>query len=149
MQEGQSCEQGKSEAGTGWAGDVHKTRAGLTIHHHFASSFVFSPLCGTVFPRALLADLMLLFSLSVVSDSATPRTAAHQASPILHYLSGFAQTNGHLVSDAIQPSHPLLLPSSPAFNLSQHQGLFPELALLSGDQRIGTSASVLPMNIQG
>jgi len=28
------------------------------------------------------------------------------------------------VSDAIQPSHPLLPPSPPAFNLSQHQGLF-------------------------
>ena len=30
----------------------------------------------------------------------------------------------HFVSDAIQPSHPLLSPSPPAFNLSQHQGLF-------------------------
>ena len=28
------------------------------------------------------------------------------------------------VSDAIQPSHPLCPPSPPAFNLSQHQGLF-------------------------
>ena len=28
------------------------------------------------------------------------------------------------VSDAIQPSHPLSSPSPPAFNLSQHQGLF-------------------------
>ena len=30
----------------------------------------------------------------------------------------------HWVRDAIQPSHPLLSPSPPAFNLSQHQGLF-------------------------
>ena len=30
----------------------------------------------------------------------------------------------HWVSDAIQPSHPLSSPSPPAFNLSQHQGLF-------------------------
>ena len=30
----------------------------------------------------------------------------------------------HSVSDAIQPSHPLSSPSPPAFNLSQHQGLF-------------------------
>ena len=29
----------------------------------------------------------------------------------------------HGVGDAIQPSHPLLSPSPPAFNLSQHQGL--------------------------
>ena len=35
-----------------------------------------------------------------------------------------AQTHVHQVSDAIQPSHPLLSPSPPAFNLSQYQGLF-------------------------
>ena len=35
-----------------------------------------------------------------------------------------AQTHVHRVSDAIQPSHPLKSPSPPAFNLSQHQGLF-------------------------
>ena len=35
-----------------------------------------------------------------------------------------AQTVVHEVSDAIQPSHPLLSPSPPAFNLFQHQGLF-------------------------
>ena len=40
-----------------------------------------------------------------------------------HYLPEFAKTHVHLVSDAIQPSHPLLSPS-PAFSLSQHQGLF-------------------------
>ena len=35
-----------------------------------------------------------------------------------------AQIHVHQVRDAIQPSHPLLSPSPPAFNLSQHQGLF-------------------------
>ena len=43
--------------------------------------------------------------------------------PVLHYLSEFAQTHVHWVSDAIQPSCPLLSPSPPAFNLAQHQGL--------------------------
>ena len=43
--------------------------------------------------------------------------------PVLHYLLEFAQTHVYQVSDAIQPSHPLL-PSSPDFNLYQHQGLF-------------------------
>ena len=43
--------------------------------------------------------------------------------PILHHLLEFAQTHVHWV-DPIQPSHPLLSPSPPAFNLSQHQGLF-------------------------
>ena len=44
--------------------------------------------------------------------------------PVLHYLLKFLQTHVHWVSDPIQPSHPLLSPSPPAFNLSQHQGLF-------------------------
>ena len=35
-----------------------------------------------------------------------------------------AQTHVHQVGDAIQPPHPLLSPSPPALNLSQHQGLF-------------------------
>ena len=43
---------------------------------------------------------------------------------VLHYLPELAQTHVHRVSDAIQSSHPLSSPSPPAFNLSQHQGLF-------------------------
>jgi len=43
---------------------------------------------------------------------------------VLHYLLELAQTHVHWVGDAIQPSHPLSSPSPPAFNLSQHQGLF-------------------------
>ena len=38
----------------------------------------------------------------------------------------------HRVSDAIQPSHPLLSPSLPAFSLSQHQGLFKWLSSSPG-----------------
>ena len=44
--------------------------------------------------------------------------------PVHHQLPEFTQTHVHRVSDAIQPSHPLLSPSPPALNLSQHQGLF-------------------------
>ena len=38
--------------------------------------------------------------------------------PVPHYLPEFAQTDSICVSDVIQPSHPLPLPSLPAFNLS-------------------------------
>ena len=41
-----------------------------------------------------------------------------------HQLPELAQTHVHRVGDDIQPSHPLLSPSPPTFNLSQHQGLF-------------------------
>ena len=70
---------------------------------------------------------------------------------VLYYLSEFAQTHIHWVGDAIQPSHPLLPPSLPALNVSQHQGLFQLLVFTSGGQSIGASASasVLLMNIQG
>ena len=38
--------------------------------------------------------------------------------PVHHQLLDFTQTHVHQVSDAIQPSHPMLFPSPPAFNLS-------------------------------
>ena len=48
----------------------------------------------------------------------------HTGLPVHHQLPEFTQTHVHWVSDAIQPSHPLLSPSPPAPNPSQHQGLF-------------------------
>ena len=44
--------------------------------------------------------------------------------PVHHQLPEFTQVHVHRVSDAIQPSHPLLSPSPPAPNPSQHQSLF-------------------------
>ena len=44
--------------------------------------------------------------------------------PVHHQHLELAQTHVHRVSDAIQPSHPLVSSSPPAFNLSKHQGLF-------------------------
>ena len=43
--------------------------------------------------------------------------------PVHHQLPEFTQTHVHRVADAIQPSHPLLSPSPPGLNPSQHQGL--------------------------
>ena len=51
-------------------------------------------------------------------DCSTPRLPVH------HQLPEITQTHAHWVSDAIQPSHPLSSPSPPAFNPSQHRGLF-------------------------
>ena len=51
-------------------------------------------------------------------DSSTP------GFPVHHQPLEFIQTHVHWVSDAIQPSHPVLPLSPTAFNLSQHQGLF-------------------------
>ena len=56
-------------------------------------------------------------------DSSTPDIPVRHH-PVRHQLPEFTQTHVHLVGDAIQPFHPLSSPSPPAFNLSQHQGLF-------------------------
>ena len=53
-----------------------------------------------------------------------PMDGSMRGLPVWHQLPEFTQTHVHWVSDAIQPSHPLLSPSPPIFNLSQHQGLF-------------------------
>ena len=50
---------------------------------------------------------------------------------VVYCLPEPAQTHVHWVSDAIQPSHPLSAHSLPAFNFTQHQHLFNDLALLS------------------
>ena len=62
--------------------------------------------------------------------------------PVHHQLPEFTQTHLHWVTDAIQPSRPLASLSPPAFNLSQHQGLF---------QWVGSSqqgAKVLELQLQ-
>ena len=56
-------------------------------------------------------------------DCSTPGLHVH------HQLLESTQTHVHWVGDAIQPSYPLLPPSSPTFNLSKHQGLSNESAL--------------------
>ena len=70
---------------------------------------------------------------------------------VLHFLLEFTQTHVYWVGDAIQLSHPLS-PSSPAFNLSQHQGLFRWVG--SSHQvakvlELQLQSSALPMNSQG
>ena len=61
-------------------------------------------------------------SLSCVQLFATP--CSMPGFPVRHQLLKLAQTHVYWVCDTIQPSHPLLSPSPPACNLSQHQGLF-------------------------
>ena len=55
--------------------------------------------------------------------------------PVHHQLPELAQTHIHRVGDAIQPYHPLSFPSPPAFNLSQHQGLFQSVNLVFSKEK--------------
>ena len=64
------------------------------------------------------------FSRSVVSDSCDPMDCSTPGFPVHHQLLELVQTHVLQVGDIIQPSPPLSSPSPPAFNLSQHRGLF-------------------------
>ena len=80
-------------------------------------------------PTGVLKDaqhhlyVLLLFSDPIMSDSLKSHGPVPDL-PVPHHLLEFAQVHVHCISDAVQPSHPLL-PSSPsAISLSQHWGLF-------------------------
>ena len=53
-----------------------------------------------------------------------PMNCSMTGLPVHYQLPEFTQTHVHRVGDAIQPSHPLSSPSSPAPTPSQHQSLF-------------------------
>ena len=53
-----------------------------------------------------------------------PMNCSMPGLPVHHQLPEFTQTHVHRVDDAIHPSHSLLSPSPPPFNLSELQGLF-------------------------
>ena len=75
-----------------------------------------------------MAPLTLSVQFSSVAQSCPtlcdPMNPGTPGLPVHHQLLEFTQTHVHRVGDAIQPSHPLSSPSPPAFNISQHQGLF-------------------------
>ena len=74
-------------------------------------------------------------------------------SPVLYCLLEIAQIHVHWVDDAIQPSHPLLLPTPFALDLSQHQEWTLNRKLLfglKGDQPLNpTPSSCLSLTLPG
>ena len=65
--------------------------------------------------------------------------------PVHHQLPGLVQTHVHQVSEAIQPSHPLMSPSPLAFSLAQDQGLFHWVSSLHQAAKVW-SFSISPSN---
>ena len=76
--------------------------------------------------KASFALLLNQFSsvAQLFSTVCNPMDCSMLGFPVLHQLTELAQTHVHQVGDVFQPSHPLLSPYPPVFNLSQHQGLF-------------------------
>ena len=82
-----------------------------------------SLVCLIVQPWTLLSQ-PVQFSHTVMSRFCNPMDYSMSGFPVHHQCLELVQTHVHCVSDAIQPSCSLLSPSPPAFNLSQHKGLF-------------------------
>ena len=70
--------------------------------------------------------------------------------PVHHHLPEFTQTHVHRVGDAIQPSHPLLSPSSCPQSLPTSESFLVSQLFTWSGQSTGVSAltSILPMNTQ-
>ena len=75
-------------------------------------------------PSHFLLDLPFSSVAQLCLTLCDPMDCSTPGLPVHHQLPEFTQTHVHCVGDTIQPSHPLSTPSPPAFNLSQHQGLF-------------------------
>ena len=107
------------------------TVAGKHFQRTCTSSITNGSFKSMLTQRKSFFDLVRSFS-SVQFGSVTqscptlfdPMDCSRPGLPVHHQLPELTQIHVHWVSDAIQPSHPLSSPSPPAFNLSQHQGLF-------------------------
>ena len=90
-----------------------------------------------VFCFLQFSSVQLLSRVRLSATLYNPMNRSTPGLPVYHQLLEFTQTHVHRVGDAIQPSHPLLSPSPPAPNPSQHQSLF---------QWVSFSFSISPSN---
>ena len=124
-------------------GPIHLAASGITslfygwriLHCVYVPHLLYAFFCRWIFRLlSCLGYCKLLFSHSVVSNTLRPRGLQHArltcpslstpGLPVLHGFPELAQTYVHRVSDAMQLSCLLSSTSPPAFNLSQHWGLF-------------------------
>ena len=111
--EDQNCDW-EAEKTTGWGPQRHRLWELSGTRDQLYWLIIFKP----------TALSSVQFSHSVMSNSLWPHGLQHTSFPVFQHLLELTQSHVHWVGDVIQPSHPLLSPSPPAFNLSQHQGLF-------------------------
>ena len=78
--------------------------------------------------KSVIFVVVMFFQFSSCAQSCptlcNPMDCSTPGFPVHHQLPEFTQIHIHWIRDAIQPSHPLLSPSPPDLNLSQHHGLF-------------------------
>ena len=94
----------------------------------YSAPFLFWGAVTTVLSRIVGHWILSSVQFSSVAQSCPtlcdPKNRSTPGLPVHHHLPEFTQTHVHQVSDAIQPSYPLLSPSLPAPNPSEQQSLF-------------------------
>ena len=100
---------------------MHRLLAIKYFDRHCFTFFLFLKIAGCEYNPYVIQFSSVVQSRPTLSDPMNRRTPGL---PVHHHLPEFTQPQDHRVSDAIQPSHPRLSPSSPAPNPSQHQSLF-------------------------
>ena len=96
----------------------------------------------TVLPRPASSQVYFSSATQSYLTLCDPRDCSIPGFCVHHQLLELAPTYVHWVGDAIQPCYPLSSYSPPAFNLSQHQGLF---RLVSSSHQV---AKVLEFQLQ-
>ena len=99
-----------------WSGLPYHPPGDLPDPEIKLASLMSPALTGGFFQFSSVTQLCLTLS--------DPMDCSRPGFPVHHWLLELAQTHVHQGGNAIQPSHPLLSSSPPAFNLSQHQSLF-------------------------
>ena len=139
-----------------WHAHRHKDSSKI---NHRGKKLGVCPIAGSPHPFPQISGILpvihfssVQFSCSVKSHSLRPHRLQHARPPCPSPTPRDCSNSCPSISDAIQPSHPLLSPSPPAFSLAQHQGLFQWVSSLYQEAKlfigVSASASVLPMNTQ-
>ena len=94
---------------------------------------LYPTLCDSLVDSPAGSSVHGVFQARIPEFSSAAQSCPTLCNPMYHSTPGlrvhnqlpeFMQTQVHRVGDAIQPSHPMLSPSSPTLNLPQHQCLF-------------------------
>ena len=110
-------------------GDTHGEQRNSYTYTFLIPLFFVILEIASLFPTQIIfhtnsSKLLLLFSHLITSHSLWPHRLQHASFPCPSPSPRTSSNTRSLVSDAIQPLHPLSSPSPPAFNISQHQCLF-------------------------
>ena len=127
-------EGGKVEAVTDFIFLSSKITADSDCSHEIKDTWLFG--------RKAMPSLQFSSVTQSWSTLCDPMDCSTLGFPVHHQVPELAQIHVHRVGDTIQPSHLLLSPFPPSFNLSQQQGLF---QWVSSSQQV---AKVLELQLQ-